>query len=242
MTVLANIRPMLYNPLIKTLALISEGKESNAVLSIMNNELISNSRNGGIFRVTFNGVFEQNTTLHIINPEKNIKLLGLIKGGENYSVVEAETTYVVTNDIFQVVIGKPEDRIQPCLWPNFNIETDHLSTIELEKENVENIRSALKTIGADRIQYHLDANYNIANIAINESDFKYYINRAANDTSIFYTIDFFPVIGEENSISIYKNAQNERIFLVYNTVIIPGIITIQYVEELNRSVFLANLI
>ena len=235
--VVGKVKSSVFGGLVKVLSLLSSGMSSQDILSIKEGKL-STIKGGGFIYSDLSILFDKND-LEIIDPQKSLKLLNLIKGGEEVIFVKDDdyNRYIVSN----INKGKPQTTIslpipEESSKPNLKIpEIGVLKTsIEIDPDIIDTINNSRKIIEAPYFKVKLDEEFNIISISTSDDVFKHiFVNEddIKGETKEYKLFDVLPVTKpNEFSIEIHQNQDQVWVKSISDI----GMIQIEYIENIQE--------
>lgn len=231
---IGKIQSALYGGLIKILSFLSTGTTSQDIIHIREGNL-NLVKNAGYIYADLS-IFFENHDLDIIDPAKNTKLLGLIKGGDEVMFIkdDANSRYLITslvNNIPSTSITLPQAENQN----NLQITAPELGTLkirrELEIDMVETIQNASKAVESNYLKFELDNNFNIVSISTSDDIFKQDFAPAQTGTKDYKIFNPFAFTKpDEFYIEFYQNGDDVWV----KTISAIGMVNLEYSEKIEE--------
>ena len=229
---IGKIRSSLYGGLIKILSFLSAGTTSQDIIRIKEGRL-NLIKNAGYIYADLN-IFFDNHDLDIIDPTKNTKLLGLIKGGDEVMFVKDDNNsrYLITSlidGIPSTSITLPQAENQSAL----NISAPDLGELkirtELSIDLVETIQNASKAVESNYLKFELDDDLKIISISTSDDIFKQDFTVTDKETTIYKIFNPFAFTKpDEFFAEFYKNGDDIWI----KTISTIGMVQLEYSEKI----------
>jgi len=232
---IGKIQSALYGGLIKILSFLSAGTTSQDIIHIREGNL-NLVKNAGYIYADLSIFFDAHD-LDIIDPVKNTKLLGLIKGGDDVLFVKDNTNsrYLITslvNNVPSTSITLPQAETQSGL----QISAPELGELklrrELEIDLVETIQNASKAVESNYLKFELDSKFNIMSISTSDDIFKQEFGVVADGETKVYKIfnPFAFTKPDEFYIEFYQNGDDVWV----KTISAIGMVNLEYSEKIEE--------
>jgi hypothetical protein len=233
---IGKIQSALYGGLIKILSFLSAGTTSQDIIHIREGNL-NLVKNAGYIYADLS-IFFDNHDLDIIDPVKNTKLLGLIKGGDEVMFIKDNNNsrYLITslvNDNPSTSITLPQAENQN----NFQITAPELGELklrrELEIDLVETIQNASKAVESDYLKFELDNDFNIVSISTSDDIFKqeFAVVPEGTETKVYKIFNPFAFTKpDEFYIEFYQNGDDVWV----KTISAIGMVNLEYSEKIEE--------
>jgi len=233
---IGKIQSALYGGLIKILSFLSTGTTSQDIIHIREGNL-NLVKNAGYIYADLS-IFFDTHDLDIIDPVKNTKLLGLIKGGDEVMFIKdnANSRYLITS----LVNGNPSTSItlpQAENQNNLQITAPELGELklrrELEVDLVETIQNASKAVEADYLKFELDTDFNIVSISTSDDIFKqeFVTIPDGTETKVYKIFNPFAFTKpDEFYIEFYQNGDD----IWVKTISAIGMVNLEYSEKIEE--------
>jgi len=232
---IGKIQSALYGGLIKILSFLSTGTTSQDIIHIREGNL-NLVKNAGYIYADLSIFFDAHD-LDIIDPTKNTKLLGLIKGGDEVLFVKdnANSRYLITsliNNVPSTSITLPQAETQSGL----QISAPELGELklrrELEIDLVETIQNASKAVESNYLKFELDSKFNIISISTSDDIFKQDFGVTPDGETKIYKIfnPFAFTKPDEFYIEFYQNGNDVWV----KTISAIGMVNLEYSEKIEE--------
>jgi len=228
------IQSSLYGGFIKILSFLSAGTTSQDVIHIREGKL-NLVKNAGYIYADLS-IFFENHDLDIVDPSKNIKLLSLIKGGDNVLFVKdnANSRYLITS----LVDNNPSTSItlpQAETQGTMTIGAPGLGELrnrnEVSLDFVDTIQNASKAVESDYLKFEIDSNFNIISISTSDDIFKQEFMKTEEETKIYKIFNPFAFSKpDEFYLEFYQNGDDIWI----KTVSTIGMVNLEYSEKIEE--------
>jgi hypothetical protein len=233
---IGKIQSALYGGLIKILSFLSTGTTSQDIIHIREGNL-NLVKNAGYIYADLS-IFFDNHDLDIIDPAKNTKLLGLIKGGDEVMFIKdnVNSRYLITS----LVNNNPSTSItlpQAENQNNMQITAPELGELrlrrELEIDLVETIQNASKAVESDYLKFELDNFFNIVSISTSDDIFKqeFVTIPEGTETKVLKIFNPFAFTKpDEFYIEFYQNGED----IWVKTISAIGMVNLEYSEKIEE--------
>jgi len=233
--VIGKIQSAMFGGFTKILSFLSQGTSSQDIIYIKEGKL-NLVKNAGYIFCDLSIMFDNNN-LELIDPNKSIKLLNLIKGGDEVVFVKdnENTRYLISS----LVGDNPSTTIslpQPDQSNNNEVSAPNVGELIFRKEIsidvVDNIQSASKALECAYLKFDLiKDSLELTCISTSDDIFKQDFNTNQN-TDTFKVFNPFPISKpDEFYLEIHKNG--EDVWL--KTISITGMVQIEYSEKIETE-------
>ncbi len=149
--IIVSIAPAKFDGLLKVLGLLID---SNDPIIIENSTITKNLKSGAIISMDVKDVFKDNTSLHIVNPRKNIKLFKTLNNNNDIYITEDpdNSRYIVMNGEVRLFLPKQDDSISEyeTVMPSLT-GVKNLSNFMIDKDTKQIIKELSRD--ADYIEF-----------------------------------------------------------------------------------------
>jgi len=228
--VVGRIKSSLFGGFTKILSFLSQGTGSQDIIYIKEGKL-NLVKNAGFIYCDLSIMFNDNN-IELVDPSKSIKLLNLIKGGDEVIFIKDDNNsrYLISNlieDKVSTTITLP----QPDSTFTSDIQAPELgeikTTVNIDVDNVDNIQNAVKTLEAQYLKLELDSDNNIVSISTSDDIFKHEFIETSKETTIYKMFNPFPISKpDELFFEIHENDGQKWIRTISHT----GMVNIEYME------------
>jgi len=240
--VVGKIQSMAFGGFTKILSFLAQGTSSQDIIYIKEGKL-NLVKNAGYIYCDLSIMFDDNN-LEIIDPTKSIKLLSLIKGGDEVLFLkdDSNSRYLISNladDKVQTTISLA----QPDRSVNIDVSAPEIGELKfrrgLEIDFVDSVQSATKALESQYLKLELiieDDSYDIVSISTSDTVFKQELIQTDKETKIFKVFNPFPISKpEELYFAVHKrdNGGNDELWI--KTISKSGMVDIEYLEKIEEE-------
>jgi len=229
--VIGNLKSALFGGFVKILSFLSQGTGSQDIIYIDNGKL-NLIKNAGFIYSDLSTMFGENS-LEVIDPSKSIKLLNLIKGGDEVVFVkdDASQRYIISN----IVDGVPNTSItlsQPDRSITSTVQRPEIGELKYQTEIdiniVDGIQQASKTLESAFLKLEVNTDtFEIISISTSDDIFRQQIAPKAENTKTYRVFNPFP-INKPDDLFFEVHVNNGQVWI--KTISNIGMVNIDYME------------
>jgi len=228
--VIADIPSEIYGAFIKILQFLSQGMSSQDIFFIKDGKLNSKKTVGFIYS-DMSELFANNN-IEIVDPSNAVKLLSLLKGGENVVFVKEGEQYIIATmdnnePIRSVVLPIPEVQAQDVITkPEIG---DLVKSFDIPVDRIEDAINASKVTDSSYFIVSLDSDHNIISIETQDGKYKDIFMKGTVDKQ-YKLFDLTLVSKPDNfKFEIHKNEDDVWFKMISDI----GLVNIEYLEKVD---------
>lgn len=229
---IGKIKSALFGGLTKILSFLSQGTGTQDIIYIKEGKL-SLIKNAGFIYCDLSIMFENND-LELVDPTRSIKLLNLIKGGDEVLFIKDDenSRYLISN----LIEGEPSTTItlpQPDRTVVQEVQPPELGELkysqEIEIEVVDNIQQASKTLESQFLKIEIQKDdFKVISISTSDDIFKHQISQKNGETEIYKVFNPFPINKPD---ALYLEVHEDNLGKKWiRTISSTGMVNIEYSE------------
>ena len=238
MKVVGKIQSAAFGGFTKILSFLAQGTSSQDIIYIKEGKL-NLVKNAGYIFCDLSIMFDDNN-LEIIDPTKSIKLLSLIKGGDEVLFLkdDSNSRYLISNlvdDKVSTTVSLP----QPDHSVNIEVSAPEIGELKFRQELaidfVDNIQSAIKALESQYLKLELvieDDSFDIVSISTSDDIFKQELIHTQKETKIFKIFNPFPITKPDE---FYFEVHQREDELWVKTISYSGMVNIEYLEKIEEE-------
>jgi len=231
--IIAEIPSAMYGAFVKILSFLSSGMGTEDIFFIKQGQLNA-KKSAGFLYSDMSSLFNEND-FEIQDPANAVKLLSLIKGGENVVFIKdtENQEYVISS----ITEGEPQ-RMVSLPIPDIPIEDqvqkpeigELLKEFEIEVNRIEDLINASKITESYYFILNFDENFDLISIETSNSKFKDIFSK--NEIKHQYKLFDLMLVSKPDTykIQLYKN--NDDYFI--KTISDIDLVEIEYVEKIDK--------
>jgi len=234
--VIGNLKSAMFGGFVKILGFLSQGTGSQDIIYIKEGKL-NLVKNAGFLFCDLSIMFDKND-FEIIDPSKSIKLLNLIKGGDEVLFVKDDVNqrYIVSN----LIEGNVSTSItlpQPDRSITQEVSKPEIGTLkfrrEIENDVVDNIQNAVKTLESQYLKIKLQDNVLIS-VQTSDDIFEHTFQQPDPNKEapkVYRVFNPFPITkADEVYLEIHQDEENDKLWI--KTLNSIGMVTVEYIEPI----------